>query len=384
MKHLFSLLTVALLFSLCAPKAHADVLTSEQEKRLALYGIAFYNLENLFDTIHDAGKNDYEFLPTGSYKWNGHKYRSKLKNMARVLSELCTQVGKSRNPAGAAVIGISEIENRHVVEDLLQQDALRERGYQIAHIDGPDRRGVECGFLYNPRLFHHQQTMLVPYYYLSDKQPEVDLGFYVDEQGKVRAYDNFLRGDTTHITRGFLVMSGTMAGEKMHFIVCHWPSRAAASPARERAGYQVRHLKEALQRQDPGCHIIIMGDMNDDPNNPSMNSPECLGCKHTKEETGEDDLYNPWWDTLYKVGQGSLLYNGKWNLFDQIVFTGNLLGTDRSSLKFLRHDIFLRDYLMQQEGRYKGGPLRTTAGGTWLNGYSDHLPTQIYLVKELQ
>ena len=87
---------------------------------------------------------------------------------------------------------------------------------------------------------------------------------------------------------------------------------------------------------------------------------------------------------LYKTGQGTLLYNGKWNLFDQIIFTGNLLGDNRKQLKFYKHEVFYREYLIQQEGRYKGGPLRTTAGGTWLNGYSDHLPTQIFLVKEAE
>ena len=169
----------------------------------------------------------------------------------------------------------------------------------------------------------------------------------------------------------------------MFFIVNHWPSRAAGSEARERAGFQVRCLKDALMKQDPAAKIVIMGDMNDDPSNKSMT--EQLGCKSkTKDVKNPGDLYNPWYDTLYKLGQGTLLYDGKWNLFDQIVFTGNLLGSDRSTLKFYRHEIFIRDYLFQQDGRYKGSPLRTHAGGTWLNGYSDHLPTYIYLVKELK
>ena len=348
-------------------------------KRYALYGICFYNLENLFDTIHDAGKNDYEYLPDGANKWGAMKYTSKLKNMAKVLSELC----RDKLPGGPAVVGVSEVENRRVLEDLLKQPALAGQGWQIVHEDGPDRRGVECAFFYNPRLFKYESHQLVPYYYKDPAQPDVDLGFYEDTDGKVVAYKE-LRGDTTHITRGFLVMSGTLAGEKTHCIVCHWPSRFAGSPVRERAGEQVRALKDALLRQDPGCHVIIMGDMNDDPKDKSMS--EALGCKHkVKDVKGEGDMYNPWWDMLYKVGQGTLLYNGKWNLFDQIVFNGNLLhDTDARTLQFYRNEIFLRDYLLQQEGRYKGNPLRTQAGGTWLNGYSDHLPTMIYLKKEVK
>lgn len=369
MRNLFITLAALLLFALPA--------SGQGEKRYALYGIAFYNQENLFDTLHDYGKNDYEYLPTGTMKWGKMKYEAKLHNMARVLSELCTD--KLRG--GAAVIGMSEVENRRVLEDLVQQPALAPRGYQIAHVEGPDRRGVDCAFLYNPRVFKHERTMLVPYFYKSKEQPDVDLGFYTDAAGQVQPYAE-LRGDTTYITRGFLVLSGQLAGEKVHLIACHWPSRAAGSEARERAGYQVRCLKEALLKQDPESSVIIMGDMNDDPADPSMTT--ALGCKHKRSDAkARADLFNPWYDTLYKVGQGTLLYDGKWNLFDQIVLTGNLLGSDRARLCYYKHEIFLRPYLFQQEGKYKGSPLRTHAGGTWLNGFSDHLPVYVYLVKEV-
>lgn len=371
MKKVFSILAVAFLCCL-------SLSAQSGEKRYRLYGVAFYNQENLFDTLHDYGKNDYEYLPDGKNAWGKMKYEAKLKNMARVLSELCTD----KLPAGPAVIGLSEVENRRVLEDLVRQPVLAGRGYEIVHVDGPDRRGVDCAFLYNPRQFRLERSMLVPYYYKSADQPDVDLGFYVDKDGQVQAYQE-LKGDTTYITRGFLLMSGRLADEKAHFIVCHWPSRAAGSEARERAGYQVCRLKEALLKQDPESKVIIMGDMNDDPNDKSMT--EALACKHKVGDVREtEDLYNPWWNTLYKVGQGTLLYDGKWNLFDQIVFTGNLLGKDRSTLKFFKHEIFVRDYLFQQEGKYKGNPFRTHAGGVWLNGYSDHLPVYIYLVKEVK
>lgn len=124
-----------------------------------------------------------------------------------------------------------------------------------------------------------------------------------------------------------------------------------------------------------------MGDMNDDPMDKSM--AVALGAKRKTQDTKEHDLYNPWWDTL-KKGNGTLMYDGKWNLFDQIVFTGNLLGNDRSTLKYYRNEIFRRDYMFQKEGKYKGYPKRTHAGGVWLNGYSDHLPTIIYLIKEIK
>lgn len=350
-----------------------------EQKRYALYGVAFYNLENLFDTLHDAGKNDYEYLPNGTNKWGKMKYEAKLHNMARVLSELCTD----KLPMGPAVIGLSEVENHRVLEDLLKQPALAKRGYKYVTIPGADRRGVECSFFYNPRFFQFERAMVVPYYYSpTGKIDDPLLGFYTGSDGRVYAYEE-LKGDTSYITRGFLVMEGRLAGEKLFFIVNHWPSRGAGDEARQRAGFQVRQLTDALMQQAPGAKVVVMGDMNDDPANKSMTVQ--LGCVSEPKDVKKDtDFYNPWYNTLYKVGQGTLLYNGQWNLFDQIVVSGNLVGKDRSTLKFYQHAIFMRDYLFQQEGRYKGNPLRTHAGGVWLNGYSDHLPTQIYLVKEMK
>ncbi|WP_443934273.1 endonuclease/exonuclease/phosphatase family protein [Phocaeicola plebeius] len=321
-----------------------------QEKKYALYSVAFYNLENLFDTTHDEGKNDYEYLPDGANKWTETKYQAKLKNMSEILSLLATD----RLPMGPAIIGVSEIENRRVLEDLLKQPALAERGYEIIHYDGEDKRGVECAFLYNPKFFHVNSTGLLPY-----------------------VYEN----DTIHKTRGFLVADGELAGEHFVCIVNHWPSRAAASPARERAGEQVRAIKDSLQRIDPSVKIVIMGDMNDDPMDKSMSVS--LGAKRKAKDTGKMDLFNPWWDTL-KKGYGTLMYQGKWNLFDQIVFTGNFLNDDYSSLTYYKHEIFRRDFMFQNSGKYKGYPKRTHAGGVWLNGYSDHLPTIVYFLKEVK
>lgn len=322
-----------------------------QEKRYEVYSVGFYNLENLFDTIHDKGKNDYEFLPDGTNKWGTMKYTNKLKNMARVLNEMGTDL----LPMGMAAVGVSEIENSRVLEDLVKQEPLAARGWDFVHIEGPDRRGVDCGLLYNPQLFKPVNSKLAPY----------------------TTEDN----DTTYKTRGFLIVSGEMGGELVHIIVNHWPSRYAKSPARERAGVLVRQLKDSIMAAMPDTKILIMGDMNDDPDDKSMAS--CLGNFRNKEDVkASTDLYNPWWNILRKKGAGTLKYKGKWNLFDQIVLSGNLLGNDRSTLKLYKTEIFSRNYLFQQEGRYKGNTLRTHAGGVWLNGYSDHLPVIVYLVKE--
>lgn len=388
----FVLLALTLGMSSWRPASGA----AQQQKKLAMYGLAFYNLENIFDTVHAEGKNDYDFLPGGSYRWNTLKYTSKLKNMSRVLSELCTD----KVPAGAALIGVSEVENRAVMEDLLKQPSLADRGYKILHVDSPDRRGVDCGFFYNPRFFQLEDSLYVFYIYPDATTGNEPVGFTVDEQKDI--HPTALYGDTTHITRGFLTAIGRMGGERVGVIVNHWPSRGAESPARERAAMQVRRLCDALYAKYEGeIKLIVMGDLNDDPDNVSMT--KWLGCKFEASQLeGGSDFFNPWYYTLRKNPQlGTLMYQGKWNLFDQILISGNAV--DRSydlkkaakqqlkvsdldltkGLTFYRHDRFVRDYLFQQEGRYKGSPLRTTAGGTWLNGYSDHLPTQIYLVKEM-
>ena len=326
------------------------------QKKYSVYGVGFYNLENLFDTCHDEGKNDYEYLPDGTNKWTGLKYSHKLKNMARVLSEM----GTDKLPGvGCAAIGVSEVENAKCLTDLCNQEPLKAKNFQFVHIEGPDKRGVDCGLLYNPKLFTVRNVKLVPYIYI---KPE----------------------DAERATRGFLVVSGTMAGEHVTIIVNHLPSRGAVSFYREEGGRQLRIVKDSLVAEDPDVKLLIMGDMNDDPQDKSMAVQ--LGAKRKmKDVEAPGGLWNPWWDVLAS-GTGTLQYQGAWNLFDQIIPSYSLLdikGTKNySSLKLWNYQIFTRDYLFQKEGKYKGNTLRTHAGGVWLDGYSDHLPTVVYLIKE--
>ena len=320
-----------------------------------VFAIGFYNLENLFDTTHDEGKNDYEFLPDGSYKWDQEKYTNKLKNMSRVLAEM----GTDKLPdVGCAAIGVAEVENAKCLTDLVNQPALKARGIQFVHVEGPDQRGIDCALLYNPKLFKVKNYKLVPYIY---NRPE----------------------DAGRATRGFLVVSGMLAKEHVTIIVNHLPSRGAPSYARENGGLQLRTVKDSLQKDDPKVRLIIMGDMNDDPQDLSMS--KCLGAKREIGEVEEGGLYNPWWNVLAS-GTGTLQFRGAWNLFDQIILSSNLLNkegkTDYSKLKLFDYQVFRRDYLIQQDGPYKGNTLRTSAGGKWLNGYSDHLPTLVYLKKK--
>lgn len=326
------------------------------QKKYSVYAVGFYNQENLFDTCHDEGKKDYDFLPNGSYHWDGLKYSHKLHNMARALSDMGTDVLPG---VGCAIIGLSEVENDKVLTDLVNQPELKARNMKYAHIEGPDRRGIDCAMLYNPKLFQFERDTLYQ---------------YVQE----------LEKDSAFLTRGFLTVEGKLAGEPVAVIVCHWPSRFSGSFYRESAGRQVKAIKDRLLKENPDRKIFVMGDMNDDPTDKSMRTE--LSAKPEISQVKDGDMYNPWYNLLAKQGTGTLFYNGSWNLFDQIVMTPNLLdraGTkDYSKLTFWKHKIQRMPYLFQTEGKYKGTPKRTSAGGVWLDGYSDHLPVCVYLVKE--
>ena len=330
-----------ILFLICARLA-----TPAQNRHHNLYSIAFYNVENLFDTIHDPGKNDHDFLPDGRYRWGSRKYESKLLRLAQVFSSL----SRERVPQGPACIGLAEVENARVLHDLLAQPSLSH--YKYIHYEGPDKRGIDCALLYDPVQFNVTSSKLIP--------------------------STPFEGDTIHLTRGFLIIEGFLADERIGVIVNHWPSRGAASPVRIHAAQQVKALKDSLLREHKRMKLVIMGDLNDDPMDESL---QALGTRKYPKQVKKGELYNPWWATLEDESKGTLLYRGKWNLFDQIIISRTLLKS-RRGLRYAGHEIFSRPYLFQQDGQYKGYPLRTHGGRTWLDGYSDHLPTIIYLKKK--
>lgn len=324
-----------------------------QNRRLSMYAIGFYNLENLFDTQHDQGKNDYEFLPDGANKWTEQKYSHKLKNMSNALSEM----GTERLRLGCALIGVSEVENAHCLRDLCAQEPLAKRGMKFCHIEGPDRRGVDCALLYNPRFFTPKKVWLQPY---------------------------VLKDRDARPTRGFLTVQGTLGGDSITVIVCHWPSRFSGSPARVWAGQQVKTEVDSILSANSRMKVLVMGDMNDDPFDESM--AKGLRARRKMADVKKGDMFNPWWQILLD-GHGTLSYQGGWNLFDQIVMSPNCLdikGTkEYKTLTFYKAEIQRFEYLLQSEGKFKGTPKRTHAGGVWLDGYSDHLPVVTYFVRQL-
>ncbi len=341
------LITIVFVLAACGSTQQ----TATDKVAVKAVSVGFYNLENLFDTINQENLDE-EFLPTGPMRWTSMKYKSKLKNMAYAIS----QIGLDVTPGGVSILGVSEIENQGVLDDLVKEPVIANRMYKVVHYDSPDRRGVDVGLLYNPRDFIVTSS---------------------------KSYRLNYPSDTLFRTRDQLLVSGYLLNEKVHVIVGHWPSRiggeAASAPRRNAAAALSKHIADSLYRQDANAKIIIMGDFNDDPFNES--TAKVLNAKRNREEVPKQGLYNPMWRIL-DGGVGSLAYNNQWNMFDQIIISEPFLHNDNSRLRFWKAEVFNKNFLIQQEGSYKGSPLRTHAGGVWLNGYSDHFPTLIYLVKE--
>ena len=325
--------------------------------------IAFYNLENLFDTIHDEGKNDYEYLPDGGMHWTPVKYQHKLHNLAYAIS----QFGLDKSPLGAVCVGVAEVENIGCLEDLVKQPEIADRNYKPILLEGPDRRGVDVGFLYNPSYF-------TPV----GKPVGYELNCHYADGGVVKTRLQLL-------VSGYLKDDKGLVRDKIHIIVNHWPSRyggeESSRPTRDTAAMLTMHIADSLYGKDPGAKIIIMGDLNDDPFNHSC--AEVVNAKKNRQDVPAQGFFNTMWQRLDR-GIGSLAYNGSWNLFDQIIISEPLLNAERNdhSWSYWQPEIFNKPFLTYQEGKDKGTPMRTHKGGVWTNGFSDHYPTMIYLVKQ--
>jgi len=326
---------------------------SVKAQKYELVAIGYYNLENLFDTIDSEGVEEGDFLPDGAKGWDSKKYYHKLDHMAKVLSEIATDKTKD----GLAVFGISEIENKMVVEDLVKTAALKDRNYQIVHYNSPDRRGIDVALVYNPKYFKVTNSASIP----------------------------LITEDTSFKTRDQLVVSGELLGEEVHFQVNHWPSRSGGErrsrPKRNAAGELARHISDSLLAINPNAKIMIMGDLNDDPTNQSV--AKYLKATDNKSKLKDGYFYNPFL-TLYKEGIGSLAYRDSWNLFDQIILTPALVNEERDEWSFFKAHIFKKNYMINQEGQYKGYPTRSFVGNKFQGGYSDHLPVYVYLVRKVQ
>lgn len=318
--------------------------------------IAFYNFENLFDTEDDPyNRGDDEFLPNGPLRYTKSIYQQKLHNLATVLKQLGTDV----SPDGPAIIGAAEIENDRVLQDLVNQPEIKARNYKFIHFDSPDTRGIDVALLYNPKYFRPLSASALK-----------DIGKHRRRLSR---------------SRDVLYVRGILAGDTVHIFVNHWPSRrsgeAESASLRAIAAGISKKVIDSLMARNPRTKAIIMGDLNDDPTDYSVT--KVLGARGDKNSVVMTGIFNPFFN-LYKKGIGASGFGDSWNLFDQIMLTGAFVHPGNKGLQFDRAEVFNRDFLKMKFGRYRGYPHRSFSGNRWMNGYSDHFPTLVYLVKSGQ
>jgi predicted extracellular nuclease len=309
--------------------------------------IAHYNVENLFDTIDDPKINDEEFLPGGKNNWTAERYATKLERLSQVVLAM-------NNGTGPDLLGICEIENRQVADDLRQRIHQKGRKYALAHFESPDNRGIDVGLIYDSKKFKllRAQSLTVT-----------------------------LPGDKPWPTRDVLLVTGQLSNKaRLHVFVNHWPSRSGgqekSEPNRMAAARVVRQAIDSLLKADPTAHILTMGDFNDGP--ADIAPRQIMGADTLIKSTAP--LYNPFLALNSDSTQGSYNYRGSWQFIDHISISTHSLNQN-SKIKYIwgsaKAEKF--DFLLEKEGRYAGNPWRSFAGSNYLGGYSDHLPVSIQI-----
>jgi predicted extracellular nuclease len=323
------------------------------QKSVQEFTVLFYNVENLFDTEDEPGKEDEEFTPGSEKSWDQDKYEKKLEDIARVLSS----VNSTDLPE---IIGLCEIENRKVLEELVNIRSLRKGNYSIVHSESADNRGIDVALLYRADDFSVHESESIP----------VIFPF-----------------DSSITTRDILYVTGKEKdGESFHFFVNHWSSRSQGEketePKRIYAAVILRKEIDELMNRDPDAKILIMGDFNDEPTNRSIF--EMLMANNKRKNASERELYNLMYDLHNVDNAGTYFYKGNWNMLDQLIISQSFLGgrtgyhTGFDSGKILKQQWML--YHDQQFDEYV--PNKTYGGPEYYGGISDHLPVYVTLVKE--
>ena len=315
------------------------------------FRVMFYNVENLFDTIDEPKKNDNEFLPEGAMKWTIGRYRNKLNNIAKVI----TSVGEWETPA---LIGLCEVENDKVIQDLIQNSPLRKMNYRYIITESPDPRGIDVALLYQRDKFkcleYKFYTIRFPY--------------------NARKY-----------TRDILHVTGQVsARDTLDVFVCHFPSRRNGEKESEADRMFVSSVLKSktdslIQIRKNAC-ILIMGDFNDEPSDRSIS--EILNAQPVSSNIIGRNLYNLFSGFEKRKNTGSYKYQRQWNMLDQIIVSGNLITGDRS-IRALPHTatIFFRNFMQTEDKTYGGKrPKKTYQGRKYEGGYSDHFPVFVDLV----
>ncbi|MGV4414761.1 endonuclease/exonuclease/phosphatase family protein [Chryseobacterium sp. T1] len=299
-----------------------------------------------------------EFTPKSSKNYDHKIYNAKLTNQAKVISEL----GASVTGTAPVIVGLLEVENRQVVQDLVKQPSLAKYDYGVVHYNSYDYRGVDVAFIYQKRRFTPTNSL---------KKEIVIFG-----DGGKREY-----------SRDILVLTGMLDNEKVALFLNHWPSRrggeAASLPKRNAAAAVLKQQMDSIRAMDPSTKLIAMGDFNDDPVSSSLRNT--LKAAASPKDLSESTPYLNLMYPLYKKGIASLAYQDAPNLFDQIIVSSNLYAPSnelRKDYTVFKTEVYAPGYLVTKEGNYKGYPFRSWNGDKFTGGYSDHFPAFVILQKE--
>jgi len=312
---------LVLIFSLSFSQENTEIFTM------------FYNVENLFDTIDDTSKNDNEFLPNSEKKWNTEKYYHKLSQLEKVFKSI-------NNNNIPNIIGLCEVENKLVIEDLLKQPFFKKNTFEIIHKDSPDNRGIDCAILFDEKF------KLIQYDFIEIKIPEA-----------------------SRPTRDIVYVELQINNENLHLFVNHWPSRWGGTQKTEHKRiYTANILKKYIEKNiKKNEKILLMGDFNDYPSNKSMTE--------NLEKTKKVQLTNLM-SFLESKDSGSYNYKGEWGFLDHIIISSNLR-KEKKGMKVTEYGVFKENWMLYQGEK----PNRTYGGIKWYGGFSDHLP--IYCIIKL-
>lgn len=336
---------LSILISVCSINGFSQK-ESKKTKLQSFHGraIVSYNVENLFDTIDDKGVIDEEFLPAGKLKWNSERYHVKLDHLVEAITMNLTE-----NPV---LIGLIEIENKGVLNDLKKRGRLAKTNYEIAHKDSPDARGIDCGLLYDKSCFKLLKME--------------NLGVSIDSIPDFK-------------TRDILYVKGELQGGKIiHLFVNHWPSRRGGEGSEIRrilAAHVARAKVDEILKTDPKANIVLMGDFNDHPDNVSIQ--DVLKAKAVTDTSA--DLVDLFEDD-HKAGKGTHNFKGEWGVLDHFIVSKALYsGSNGIQLSPNDGKIVYEEKLLftQKDGSKK--PSTTYGGPNYYGGYSDHLPIQLIL-----
>ena len=307
-----------------------------------IHTIAFYNTENLFDVFMDEKTNDNDFLPISAKNWTRKRYQTKIYKLGSVISK----IGFDSIQKPPVLVGLAEVENDSVLQDLIDSEHLRPNNYGFVHYDSPDERGIDVALLYNKDEFSLESSKAFP--------------IYIEEESGIRDF-----------TRDILLVSGFLKGHKIHILVNHWPSRHEGRDEtdfkRVIAAKQLTEIISFLTKENRNAQIIVMGDFNDNPNSKSI--------LNLKSENG---LFNTM-ESVWSYSRGSVNHNFAWIQFDQIFLTYNFQKDFEGDFKLVKADIFDEEFLKQYNGKYKGQPYRTYVGKKYNGGFSDHFPVFIQI-----